>query len=54
MFMRQDDQGGIRNIYVLALDEVELTMVSLEGRLDRLLATAIADDPGGFAASMAS
>ena len=54
MFMRQDEDGGIRNIYIVALDEVELTMVSLEGRLGELLAEAIAADPGGFAASMAS
>ena len=54
MFMRQDDEGGIRNIYVVALDQAELTMVSLEGRLDELLTEAIAEDPGGFAASLAS
>jgi hypothetical protein len=29
-------------------------MVSLEGALDQLLAKAIAEDPGGFAASLAS
>ena len=54
MFMRQDGKGGIRNIFVVALDEVELTMVSVEGRLDELLADAIAADPVGFATGMGS
>ncbi|MDX1643359.1 MAG: DUF4252 domain-containing protein [Thermoanaerobaculia bacterium] len=54
LFVRQDGEGVIRSLYVVALDEVELTMVSLEGRLDRILAEAIADDPSGFAASFGS
>ena len=54
IFVRQDEEGGLRNIYVVSLDEVELTMVSLEGRLDELLADAIAGDPGGFLASVGS
>jgi hypothetical protein len=48
VFTRQDSAGGIRNIYVVALDEAELTMVSLEGRLDRMLADLVAEDPDGF------
>lgn len=54
VFLRHDDGGAIRNLYVIALDEVELTMVSLEGRFDELLAEAIADDPSGFAAGLGS
>lgn len=54
LFVRQDEAGVIRSLYVVALDEVELTMVSLEGRLDRLVAEAIADDPAGFANALGS
>ena len=54
VFMRNDPEGAIRNVYVIALDEVELTMVSLEGRLDEVLVEMIADDPGGFAYGLGS
>ena len=54
MFVRQKPEEGIRNIYIVVLDDVELTMVSVEGRLDELLAAAIAEDPAGFAIGMAS
>ncbi len=53
MFMRQEDRA-IRNIYIAVLDEYELTMVSLEGKLDELLKEAIADDPIAFATGIAS
>ncbi len=48
IFTRINEAGSIRNIYVVALDDAELTMVSLEGRLDQLLADLVADDPDGF------
>lgn len=54
VFMRNDDEGAIRNVYVIALDEAELTMVSLEGRLDEVLVEFIADDPSGFAYGLGS
>lgn len=54
LFVREDPSGAIRSLYVVALDEVELTMVSLEGRLDQVLAEAIAADAAGFAATLGS
>lgn len=48
VFLRQDQSGGLRSIYVVVLDEVELTMIAVEGRLDELLAEVIASDPEGF------
>jgi len=54
VFVRNDPQGAIRNVYVIALDETELTMVSLEGRLDEVLVELIAEDAGGFALGLGS
>jgi hypothetical protein len=45
LFTRADDAGTMRNLYVVALDPSELTLVRLEGRLDRVFAEAVADDP---------
>ena len=42
---RADEAGAIHNLYVVALDEHELTVVDLAGRLDRVIAEALADDP---------
>ncbi len=47
MFTRQgEEEGAITNLYVVALDSHELTVVDLAGRIDRILAEALADDPG--------
>lgn len=48
VFVKSDEEGAIRNLYVVALDPDELTVVDLAGSLDELMAAAIADDPGGF------
>lgn len=45
LFTRADDAGAMRNLYVVALDPAELTLVRLDGRLDRAFAEAVADDP---------
>jgi hypothetical protein len=33
---------------------MELTMVAVDGRLDKIIASAIADDPDGFIAGLGS
>ena len=48
VFHREDDRGQITGLFVAALDGEELTLVSLEGQLDRVMAAALADDPGEF------
>lgn len=45
LFTRADDAGSMRNLYVVALDPSELTLVRLDGRLDRVFAEAVAEDP---------
>ena len=42
---RAGSGGAIRNLYVVDLDEHELTVVDVAGRLDRVIAEALADDP---------
>jgi len=51
---REDDKGSIRSLCVVSLDAYELEVVSVDGRIDELLAEAIADDPGGFVQSLGS
>ncbi len=46
LFYRPGDAGAITNLYVVALDDRELTVVDLAGRIDRIVAEALADDPG--------
>lgn len=48
VFSRHKDNGRITGILVVELDGDELSIVGVEGRLDELLAHAIADDPGEF------
>ncbi|MEZ5332574.1 MAG: DUF4252 domain-containing protein [Thermoanaerobaculia bacterium] len=48
VFVRPDEDGSIRNLYVVALDPAELTVVDLVGRIDEILARAVADDPDAF------
>lgn len=45
IFTRSDDDGAINNLYVVELDRSELTVVDLEGRIDRVMADAFAEDP---------
>ncbi len=46
LFYRHAEEGAITNLYVVALDAHELTVVDLAGRLDRIFAEVFADDPG--------
>lgn len=48
VFVRADDAGAIRNLYVVELDPGELTIVDLAGRIDEIMARALADDPDAF------
>lgn len=41
-----EDEGAITNLYAVALDAEELTVVDLAGRIDRIFVEAFADDPG--------
>jgi len=45
MFLHTDPDGGLRNLFVVTLDGKELTLVRLDGRLDRAFAAAVADHP---------
>lgn len=54
VFTREDERGALRNLYVVALDDSELTVVDLQGRLDRMLAAAVADDPAELAEILGS
>lgn len=46
VLFRSDPKGAIRSLYVVAFDSHELSVIQVEGRLDRLIAQALADDPG--------
>ncbi len=46
VFTHQDEEDAITNLYVVALDRHELTVVDLAGRIDQIVAEALADDPG--------
>lgn len=45
LFTRSDGQGGLRNLLVVDLDDKELTVVRMDGRLDRAFAEAVAERP---------
>jgi len=45
LFTRGDADGGLRNLFVVTLENDELTLVRIDGRLDRALAEAIALEP---------
>lgn len=45
IFLRTDAQGALSNLYVVSLDPSELTLVRLDGHLDRAMADSIADHP---------
>jgi hypothetical protein len=46
IFLRQRKDGSIRALLVIDLDASELSIVGVEGRIDDILAEAIADEPG--------
>jgi hypothetical protein len=54
VFLRQDEAGTIRNLYLVELDNAELTVIDLAGRLDRVMAEFVADDPDGFLSDLGS
>ena len=54
IFYRESTAGSISNLYIVELDAAELVVIDLAGRLDRLTAELIADDPGGFVAGIGS
>jgi hypothetical protein len=45
LFTRADADGAMRNLFVVTLEGDELTLVRIDGRLDRALAEAIALEP---------
>ena len=45
LFTRSDGQGGLSNLLVVDLDDQELTVVRMDGRLDRVFAEAVAERP---------
>jgi hypothetical protein len=46
LLTRESPSGEIREMFVVCLEDDELTVVHLEGDLDSVLAAAVADDPG--------
>ena len=48
VFLRQRQDGSTRGILVIELDDSELSIVGVEGRIDDILAEAIANEPGEF------
>ncbi|HSN87157.1 MAG TPA: DUF4252 domain-containing protein [Thermoanaerobaculia bacterium] len=45
LFTRSNGEGGLRNLLVVDLDDHELTVVRMDGRLDRAFAEAVAERP---------
>jgi len=52
VFTRGDASGALSNLYVVALERDELTLVRIDGRLDRLVADSVAGHPGDFVRTM--
>lgn len=48
VLVRPDKSGHLRNLLVVELDDVELSIVGIDGRLDEMIALAIAEDPKGL------
>ena len=48
VFLRQRKDGSIRGLLVIDLDPSELSIVGVEGRIDDILAEAIANKPDEF------
>ncbi|HEX4494426.1 MAG TPA: DUF4252 domain-containing protein [Thermoanaerobaculia bacterium] len=45
VYARLDPAGSFRNLFVVSLEGDELTLVRVDGRLDRVLALAMAENP---------
>ena len=45
IFLQNGEGGAISNLFVVSLDKGELTLVRLDGRLDRAFAAAVAEHP---------
>lgn len=45
LFTRADAAGSLRNLFVVSLENDELTLVRIDGRLDSAFAAAIAEHP---------
>jgi hypothetical protein len=45
VYVRTTPDGAVRNLFVVALEKNELTLVRVDGRLDRALAAAMAEHP---------
>src|SRR5947209_6523799 len=45
VFLHDTGDGGLSNLFVVTLDRDELTLVRLDGRLDRAFAAAVAEHP---------
>lgn len=45
VYGRGDKAGGLSNIFIVALDSEELVVISLQGKLDEMLAAVLADEP---------
>ncbi len=41
-----DEEGAITHLYVVTLDPYELVVVDLAGRIDRIIAEALSEEPG--------
>ncbi len=54
IYLRHDEDGSIRNLYIVELDAWELTVIDLAGKLDRLVAEAVADDTDAFVGALSS
>jgi hypothetical protein len=52
IFVRGDEKGVLRNLYVVDLEPGELTLVRLDGRIDRAMAESIAEHPKDLAREM--
>ncbi len=45
VYVRGDEKGALRNLFVVSLEKDELTLVRLDGHLDRAVAAALAEYP---------
>jgi hypothetical protein len=45
IFLHNGEDGGLNHLFVVSLDKAELTLVRVDGRLDRAFAAAVAEHP---------
>ena len=45
VYVRSDEAGALRNLFVVSLEKDELTLVRLDGHLDQAIAAALAEHP---------